>query len=125
MSPVVANGEPLGVSLRCAAIPIAAVAADVVVGARFWPLVPPFFLVLVLSETVLVLVKMMMFQDVLISFDAFDAETNQVGKFALKRIVTMLTRLIQRIENVAKGPIEYEYREAEYEYEEILNKALD
>ena len=70
---------------------------------------------------------MMMFQDVLISFDAFDAETNQVGKFALKRIVTMLTRLIQRIENVAKGPIEYEYREAEYEYEyeEILNKALD
>ena len=62
--------------------------------------------------------------DILFSFDAIDAETNQVGRSTLKRIVSMLTRLIQRTENVAEGSIEYEYREAEYEYEESPNKAL-
>jgi hypothetical protein len=30
----------------------------------------------------------------------------------------MLTRLIQRSQSVAEDAIEYEYREAEYEYEE-------
>ena len=32
--------------------------------------------------------------------------------------MSMLTRLIQRTESAAEGLIEYEYREAEYEYEE-------
>ena len=65
--------------------------------------------------------------DILFSFEAIDAETNRVGKSTLKRIVSMLTRLIQRTENVAEGSIEYEYeyRKAEYEYEESPNKALD
>ncbi len=58
--------------------------------------------------------------DVLFSFDAIDAETNHVGKSTLKRIVSMLTRLIQRTESVADGSIEYEYREAEYEYAQQL-----
>ncbi len=31
----------------------------------------------------------------------------------------MLTRLIQRTETVSEDSIEYEYRDAEYEYEEI------
>jgi hypothetical protein len=37
----------------------------------------------------------------------------------LKRIVSMLTRLIQRTNTVSEGSIEYEYeyRDAEYEYE--------
>ena len=48
---------------------------------------------------------------------SIDAETNRDGKSRLKRIVSMLTRLIQRTESVAEGPIEYEYRDAEYEYE--------
>ncbi len=56
--------------------------------------------------------------DILFSFEAIDAETNHVGKSNLKRIVSMLTRLIQRTENVAEGSIEYEYRKAEYEHEE-------
>ena len=65
--------------------------------------------------------------DTLFSVDAIDAETNQVRKSTLKRIVSMLTRLIQRTENVAEGSIEYEYeyRDAEYEYEESPNKALE
>ena len=33
--------------------------------------------------------------EILFSFDAIDAETNQVGKSTLKRIVSMLTRLSQ------------------------------
>ena len=53
--------------------------------------------------------------DILISFEAIDAELNQVGKTNLKRIVSMLTRLIQRTETVSEGSIEYEYRDAEYE----------
>ena len=31
----------------------------------------------------------------------------------------MLTRLIQRTKSVSEGAIEYEYRDAEYEYEEM------
>ncbi len=37
------------------------------------------------------------------------------GKTDLKRIVSMLTRLIQRTAGVSEGSIEYEYRDAEYE----------
>jgi hypothetical protein len=57
--------------------------------------------------------------DVLRVCDAIDDETNRNGKSTLKRIVSMLTRLIQRTENVAEERIEYEYeyRDAEYEYE--------
>ena len=40
-------------------------------------------------------------------------------KRVTKRIVSMLTRLIQRTESVSEGPIEYEYRDAKYEYEEM------
>jgi hypothetical protein len=39
------------------------------------------------------------------------------GKSDLKRIVSMLTRLIQRTHTVAEDSGEYEYRVAEYEYE--------
>lgn len=58
--------------------------------------------------------------DVLSSFEAIDAESSRVGKTNLKRIVSMLTRLIQRSQTVSDGSIEYEYeyRDAEYEYEE-------
>ena len=51
--------------------------------------------------------------------DAIDAESNRRGKSDLKRIVSMLTRLIQRTPTVAEDTIEYEYeyRNAEYEYE--------
>ena len=42
-----------------------------------------------------------------------------MGKTNLKRIVSMLTRLIQRTQTVSESSIEfeYEYRDAEYEYE--------
>ena len=56
-------------------------------------------------------------QDVLRVCDAVDEESNLRGKSDLKRIVSMLTRLIQRTEAVAEDRIEYEYRDAEYEYE--------
>ena len=48
-------------------------------------------------------------------------------KSDLKRIVSMLTRLIQRTETVSEGPIdyEYEYRDAEYEYEEMPEHMKD
>ena len=36
-------------------------------------------------------------------------------KTQLRRIVSMLTRLIQRSDRVAQDAIEYEYRDAEYE----------
>ena len=49
--------------------------------------------------------------------DAIDEESNRRGKSDLKRIVSMLTRLIQRTETVSEESIEYEYRDAEYEYE--------
>jgi four helix bundle protein len=50
--------------------------------------------------------------------DAITVESNAFRKSNLKRIVSMLTRLIQRTDNVAEEPIEYEYeyRDAEYEY---------
>ena len=35
----------------------------------------------------------------------------------MKRIVSMLTRLIQRKSSVAADETEYEYRDTEYEYE--------
>ena len=54
--------------------------------------------------------------DVLVSFEAIDLELNRVGKTNLKRIVSMLTRLIQRTDSVSEGSIEYEYRAAEDEY---------
>ena len=54
--------------------------------------------------------------DVLAVCDAIEVESNRRGKSDLKRIVSMLTRLIQRTESVSEGSIEYEYRNAEYEY---------
>ena len=59
--------------------------------------------------------------DVLADCDAIDGDSNRRGKSDLKRIVSMLTRLIQRTESVSEGAIEYEYeyRDAEYEYEEM------
>jgi len=52
--------------------------------------------------------------------DAIDGQSNIHGKSELKRIVSMLTRLIQRTGTVAEDAFEYEYeyRDAEYEYEE-------
>ncbi len=52
--------------------------------------------------------------------DVIDDDSHRRGKSDLKRIVLMLTRLIQRTEAVSKAKIEYEYeyRNAEYEYEE-------
>ena len=65
--------------------------------------------------------------DVLAVCDAIDAKANRGGKSDLKRIVSMLTRLIQRTESVSEGSIEYEYeyREAEYGYEKCQNKVTD
>ncbi len=57
--------------------------------------------------------------DVLVVCDAIDVESNRRGKSDLKRIVSMLTRLIQRTETVSEDRIEYEYRDAEYEYERM------
>ncbi len=58
--------------------------------------------------------------DVLRVCDAIDDKSNRHGKSELKRIVSMLTRLIQRTQTVAENAFEYEYeyRGAEYEYEE-------
>ena len=58
--------------------------------------------------------------DVLRVCDAVDDESSRHGKSELKRIVSMLTRLIQRKQSVAEDAFEYEYeyRKAEYEYEE-------
>ena len=57
--------------------------------------------------------------DVLGVCDAMDDESNGRGKSDLKRIVSMLSRLIQRTQTVSEDRIEYEYeyRDAEYEYE--------
>jgi len=55
--------------------------------------------------------------DVLRVCDAIDGDSNSRGKSDLKRIVSMLTRLIQRTAGLAEDRIEYEYRKAEYEYE--------
>ena len=59
--------------------------------------------------------------DVLSVCDAIQVESNRRGKSELKRIVSMLTRLIQRTSRVSEESIEYEYeyRDAEYEYEEM------
>ena len=55
--------------------------------------------------------------------DVIDDESDHRGKSDLKRIVSMLTRLIQRTSTVAEdgNEYEYEYREAEYEYENHEN----
>ena len=55
--------------------------------------------------------------DILTAFAAIDEESNSQGKSPWRRIVSMLTRLIQRSDRVAQDPIEYEYeyRDAEYE----------
>ncbi len=57
--------------------------------------------------------------DVLRVCDAIDDDKNCHGKTNLKRIVSMLTRLIQRAAAVSEEGLEYEYefRDAEYEYE--------
>ncbi|XZE20075.1 four helix bundle protein [Pirellulaceae bacterium SH449] len=57
--------------------------------------------------------------DVLRVCDAIDDDSNQIDKSNLKRIVSMLTRLIQRTTGVSEDQIEYEYeyRDAEYEYD--------
>ena len=60
--------------------------------------------------------------DILLSYEAIDSELNRTGKTNLKRIVSMLTRLIQRKDSVSEESIEYEYeyrplRRTEYEYE--------
>ena len=55
--------------------------------------------------------------DVLRVCDAIGDDSNCLGKTALKRIVSMLTRLIQRTNGVSEERIEYEYRDAEYEYD--------
>ena len=57
--------------------------------------------------------------DVLRVCDAIDDDTNCRGKTDLKRIVSMLTRLIQRTSGVSEERIEYEYeyRCTEYEYD--------
>lgn len=54
--------------------------------------------------------------DVLSVCDALDGESNRRGKSDLKRIVSMLTRLIQRTESVSEEASNYENRDAEYEY---------
>jgi len=117
------------------------------------------FLVLVLSETVLVLVleRMQMAEsifdherldvyrlaieyvtssyriaaihDILLSFEAIDPELNRVGKTNVRRIVSMLTRLIQRTDTVSEGSNEYEYeyrppRRTEYEYEKKHEQSI-
>jgi four helix bundle protein len=62
--------------------------------------------------------------DILISFEAIDTELNRVSKTNLKRIVSMLARLIQRTDSVSEGSIEYEYRDAEYEYEKKHEQSI-
>lgn len=56
--------------------------------------------------------------DVLAACDAIDSQLNRQGTSELKRIVSMLTSLIRRTGSVSENSIEYEYRRAEYEYEE-------
>ena len=51
--------------------------------------------------------------------NAYDDESKSRGKCDVKRIVSMLTRLIQRATGGSEDRIEYEYeyRDAEYEYD--------
>jgi four helix bundle protein len=58
--------------------------------------------------------------DILLAFAVRDPESSNQSKSKLKRIVSMLTRLIQRTERpvdqaIVDQAIEYEYRDAEYE----------
>jgi hypothetical protein len=46
--------------------------------------------------------------DILSAFEAIDSDLNRDGKTKLKRIVSMLTRLIQRTDSVSENWIEYE-----------------
>jgi four helix bundle protein len=57
--------------------------------------------------------------DILRACAVMDEEANRQGKSHLQRIVSMLTRLIQRSDVVAQDAVEYEdeYRDAEYEQE--------
>jgi hypothetical protein len=57
---------------------------------------------------------------------ASDSELNRNRKTNLKRIVSILTRLIQRTETVSEGSIEYEYeyRDAGYEYEKKQEQSI-
>jgi four helix bundle protein len=57
--------------------------------------------------------------NVLAVCDAIDVVAKRRGKSDLKRIVSILTQLSQRTETVSVGSMEYEYRDAEYEYEEM------
>ena len=63
-------------------------------------------------------------QDVLMATDGLDDKRHTQLKRSLHRIVSMLTRLIARSEVVSESQseynsgIEYEYRDAEYKYEE-------
>jgi len=50
--------------------------------------------------------------DILKACEGVTPESNQLGKSQLKRIVSMLTRLIQRMDHIAEDSNEYEY---EYE----------
>ena len=58
-------------------------------------------------------------QDVLAATAGIDPPSHETGKRQLKRIVSMLTKLIARTDTVAEesATCEYEYRTAEYEYE--------
>jgi four helix bundle protein len=53
--------------------------------------------------------------DLLQAFAAVDEEPNHQDKSQLRRIVSMLTRLIQRTERPGQGSSECEYGDAEYE----------
>ena len=56
-------------------------------------------------------------QDVLTATAGIDHTQNGELKKMLKRIVSMLTRLIARADVVSEPVVEYEYRGAEYEYD--------
>ncbi|TWU43551.1 hypothetical protein Q31b_25920 [Novipirellula aureliae] len=60
-------------------------------------------------------------EDVLAATEGLNDARHRELKSLLKRIVSMLTRLIARGESVSESPVEYEYeyREAEYEYDGV------
>ena len=53
--------------------------------------------------------------DMLMVFAAVEEEPNHTAKLQLRWVVSMLTRLIQCTDRVVREPIDYEYRDAEYE----------
>ena len=55
--------------------------------------------------------------DVLRVSNAITDDANQIGKSNWRRIVSMLTRLIQGTTGESEDRIKYEYRVAEYDYE--------